>query len=293
MILTKSKREKFDVNAEVDEKIRNRRLNELLVIVPTNRKIRDLKKQIITSAPNESTGKINLETIGTFSTKLFFKDPEIKGTILSEAASTVLLNQSIQEIKLKYFSNYKDQIPSGTLERIKNVISEYKKHGINPDTLRKEYETLEGSEKLKAGDIAEIYEKHQLKCDELSVKEIGDVYNQLVKFEKNIFAENFRKFFPDVNLIIVHGFDEFTSPEIDILNRTSELPEQELFLSFDYFKYNPLMFSHLDKCYEKLERSGFRPITDSSLTEHNKFQTIVREKLFRTKQQTEDFGLPR
>jgi ATP-dependent helicase/nuclease subunit B len=285
MILTKSKREKFDVNAEVDEKIRNRRLNELLVIVPTNRKIRDLKKHIITSAPNESTGKINLETIGTFSTKLFFKDPEIKGTILSEAASTVLLNQSIQEIKLKYFSNYKDQIPSGTLERIKNVISEYKKHGINPDTLRKEYETLEGSEKLKAGDIAEIYEKHQLKCDELSVKEIGDVYNQLVKFEKNIFAENFRKFFPDVNLIIVHGFDEFTSPEIDILNRTSELPEQELFLSFDYFKYNPLMFSHLDKCYEKLERSCFRPIIDSSLTEHNKFQTIVREKLFRTKQQ--------
>lgn len=286
MILAKSKKGKFDVNAELDEKIRNRGLNKLLILVPTNRKIRSLKKQIITSAPNESTGKINLETLGTFSTKLFFNDPEIKGTILSEAASTVLLNQSIQELKLKYFSNYKDQIPSGTLERIKNVISEYKKHGITPDTLRKEYETLEGSEKLKAGDIADIYEKYQLKCNELSVKEIGDVYNQLIKFDKNIFEQNFRNFFPDVSLVIVHGFDEFTSPEIDILNTTAELVGIELYLSFDYFKYNPLMFSHLDKCYDKLERSGFKPITDSSSSQYNKFQTIIREKLFRSKPET-------
>ena len=283
MILTKSKKEKFDVNSEVNEKIRGRRLSELLIIVPTNRKIRDLKKQIITSAPNESTGKINLETIGTFSTKIFFNDSEIKGTILSEAASTVLLNQSIQEIKLKYFSNYKGQIPSGTLERVKNVISEYKKHGITQDTLRKECELLEGSEKLKAQDIADIYERYQLKCTEISVKEIGDVYNQLLELGKNVFEENFRNFFPDVSLIVVHGFDEFTAPEMDILNTTSELPGLELFLSFDYFKYNPLMFSHLDKCYEKLERSRFRPIIDSSLTEHNRFQNIVREKLFRTK----------
>ena len=104
MILTKSKKQSFDVGAEVDEKIRSQRLNELLIIVPTNRKIRDLKKQIINSAPQKSTRKINLETIGTFSTKICFNDQEIKGTILSEASSTVLLNQSIQEIKLNYFS---------------------------------------------------------------------------------------------------------------------------------------------------------------------------------------------
>jgi len=283
MILTKSKREKFDINLEVDQKIISGRLNELLIIVPTNRKIRDLKKQIINSAPNKSTGKINLETIGTLSTKLFFNDPEIKGTILSEAASIVLLDQSIQELKLKYFSNYKDQIPAGTLERIKNVISEYKKHGITPDILKKEYESLEGSEKLKAGDIAAIYEKYQHRCDELSVREIGDVYNNLIKFSKDEFKKKFRNFFPDVNLAIAHGFDEFTSPEIDILNTTSEIQGQELFLSFDYFKFNPLIFSHLNICYDKLEKHCFKPITDTSITQYNKFQSAVREKLFRVK----------
>ena len=283
MILTKSKKGTFNVDAEVDDKIRSNLLNELLVIVPTNRKIRDLKKKIITAAPRMSTGKINLETLGTFSTKLFFNDPEIKGTILSEAASTVLLSQSIHELKLRYFSNYRDQIPSGTLKRIKNVISEYKKHGITPKTLRKECKILEGSEKTKAEDIADIYENYQIKCNELSVSEIGDVYIQLNKFVKNEYSTAFRNFFPDVNLVIVQGFDEFTIPEIEILNKTSELCGIELFLSFDYYKFNPAIFSHLDKCYDKLEEKGFRQITDSSVSVINKFQSEVREKLFREK----------
>ena len=283
MILTKSKKGTFNVDAEVDDKIRSNLLNELLVIVPTNRKIRDLKKKIITAAPRMSTGKINLETLGTFSTKLFFNDPEIKGTILSEAASTVLLSQSIQELKLRYFSNYMDQIPSGTLRRIKNVISEYKKHGITPKTLRKECKMLEGSEKTKAEDIADIYENYQIKCNELSVSEIGDVYIQLNKFVKNEYSTAFRNFFPDVNLVIVQGFDEFTIPEIEILNKTSELCGIELFLSFDYYKFNPAIFSHLDKCYDKLEEKGFGQITDSSISVINKFRSEVREKLFREK----------
>ena len=283
MILTKSKRVKFDVIAEVDNKIQSNRLNELLVIVPTNRKIRDLKKSIITAAPGMSSGKINLETIGTFSTKLFFNDPEIKGTILSEAASTVLLSQSIQELKLRYFSNYRGEIPSGTLERIKNVISEYKKHGITPETLRKECIKLEGSEKTKAEDIADIYEKYQIKCNLLSVSEIGDVYFHLNNFAQNKYSANFRNFFPDVSLIIVHGFDEFTTPEIEILNKTSELKGIELFLSFDYYRFNPAIFSHLDNCYNKLEEQGFRQITDSSFLPASKFQSSVREKLFKEK----------
>ena len=283
MILTKSERKELDIDFEIDQKIQSGRLNEILILVPTNRKIRDMKKKIINSSPAKSTGKINLETIGTFAAKLFFNDPEIKGTILSDAASTVLLNQSFQEIKPKYFSNYKDRIPSGTLERIKNVISEYKKHGITPDVLRKESEQLEGSEKLKAEDIAGIYEKYQAKCDQISVKEIGDVYHLLNQFDKAEFEKRFRAFFPDVKLMIVNGFDEFTSPEIEILNTASGLQNLELFLSFDYYFYNPLMFSHLDKCYYKLEGKGFRQVTDSSPALQNKFRAAVREKLFKAK----------
>jgi len=280
MILTKSNRKDINIDDEFSQKINSGKINEMLILVPTNRKIRDLKKNIISSAPGQTTGKLNLETIGTLSTKLLLNDSEVRGTILSEAAASVLLNQSFQEVKLVYFSSYKDKIPSGTLDRIKNVISEYKKHGIMPETLRNEIQKLEGSEKLKAEDIASIYEKYRGKFNGLGVKEIGDIYSQLNNIDFGDFYIRFRELYPAVNLIIVHGFDEFTSPEIEILNSTSEIDGTELFISFDYFAYNQLIFSHLDRCYEKLESKGFHGIKDLSKSFHNKFQTSIREKLF-------------
>ena len=202
MILTKSNEKFIDLDFIIDEKIKsksgNSQLNELLLIVPTNRKSRYLKKDLISLSPNQTTGKINLETIGTYSTNLLFSESKSSAKVLSEAASTVLIKQSINECgnsslgdKLNYFSSYQKEIPFGTLERIKNVISEYKRHGITPANLREELKRLSGSEKIKAEDISKIYEVYLKKCSELNVKEIGDVYSELNllnldEFEKQI-----------------------------------------------------------------------------------------------------------
>lgn len=280
MILTRSNIKEFDIDSAMRGRIEANELEKLLVIVPTNRKIRDLKKEIISLAPGGATGKINLETLGTFSTKLLFDSGEIRGTILGDAAATVLLKQSFQQIKAKYFSNYKDDIPFGTLERIKNVISEYKKHGISADDLRREAEELTGSEKLKAADIADIYEKYKSNCDRLGVREIGDVYIQLNAMERSGFEKRFRKFFPCVELIIILGFDEFTKPEIEIITSTSALPGLDLLLSFDYSPSNSFLFAHLDRCYENLREEGFRAVKDNTELKGNSFRASVRINLF-------------
>jgi ATP-dependent helicase/nuclease subunit B len=280
MILTKSKRKSIDIDLEIDAKIKAEKHEELLLIVPTNRKIRSLKKEIISSSPNKTSGKINIETIGTFATKILFKDDSAGNKVLSEAASAVLLKQGFHESNLKYFSHYKEDIPAGTLERVKNVISEYKKQGITPGKLLNEAETLTGSEKLKAEDIAAIYKVYQEKCNTFNVKEIGDIYNELVTFNHAKFEEHFRELYPSVDLIIINGFDEFSNPEIEIINSASLLSKVNLFISFDYYIYNPLMFSHLDKCYEKLKSKGFDAIGDVSKDFHNPFQKAAREKLF-------------
>ncbi len=291
MILTKSNEKFIDLDFIIDEKIKSKRLNELLLIVPTNRKSRYLKKDLISFSPNQVTGKINLETIGTYSTNLLFSDSKSSAKVLSEAASTVLIKQSINECKLNYFSNYQKEIPFGTLERIKNVISEYKRHGITPANLNEEVKTLSGSEKIKAEDISKIYEAYIKKCQELNVKEIGDVYSALSHLNQNEFEEKFRNVYPEVNLIVINGFDEFTLPEIEIINLSSSINSSKLFLSFDYYKFNPNLFSHLDKCYNKLESKGFRIIEDRSQNFLNKYQTTIREELFKSNKKVKAINL--
>ncbi|MCH7516554.1 MAG: hypothetical protein IIB08_05455 [Bacteroidetes bacterium] len=270
MILTKSDIKEINLELFVDSLVKSGKLNEILFIVPTNRKIRYLKRELINLSPLHAAGGINIETIGSFSIKIF-SGPEGNKCLVREESAIVLLKQSFRDTKLKYFSNYKGDIPFGTLERVKNVISEYKRHGILPENLMRESEKLSGTEKIKAEDIANIYKIYRSKFADFRVMEIGDVYGALNKINSKNYSDNFKEYFPDVKTIIINGFDEFTIPEIEIINSSADLDNVDLYLHFDYYKYNPVMFSHLDNCFNKLEGKGFNVIKDLSFVEQTEF----------------------
>jgi ATP-dependent helicase/nuclease subunit B len=282
MILTKENINSINIDEIIDSKIKSNLLESLLIIVPTNRKLRQLKKRIIKSYNAKPVVKINIETFTTITTKILnYHKPFIS---LSEAAASVLIKQSAEETKLNYFAAYSNGIPFGTLDRIKNVISEYKKHGISYQTLLDESEKLEGGEKSKAIDIATIYKLYKEKCLKLSAYEIGDIYAGVIALTKNEFVESFGNYFSNVDTILVDGFDEFTNPEINILEKFSTLENKKVFINFDYHIYNQSLFSHLDDSYAKLEKFGFKRITDTSPLQKNEFNKIIRSNLFQLKE---------
>lgn len=275
MILTKENISSIDLPGLIDEKIKSTHTDELLIIVPTNRKLRAVKKEIIDLSPGQTVAKINIETISTLSQKLL---ESIESFIpLSEAASSVLIKHASESVKLKYFVNYRGSIPNGTLDRIKNVISEYKRHGITPGKLISETEKLEASEKIKAEDIVEIYFNYKKLTSKINALEIGDVYEKLLE---NDFTNSFYQNYVEVKNIVLLGFDQFSIPEIRIINKLSEIVGNKLYVDFDYYNSNSLIFSHLEETYSLLEQYGFIKINDSSVYEFNEFIKIVRERLF-------------
>ncbi|MBW7843279.1 MAG: exodeoxyribonuclease V subunit gamma [Ignavibacterium sp.] len=280
MILSKTKIDGIDPDLLLDEYIQQKKLNQVLIIVPTNRKIRYLKRELITASPNKAVSRMHLYTLSTYTSKLFFENDLKRNKILGEASGAVLLNRAFAETDLKYFSSYIDGIPRGTLDRIKNVINKYKLNGVIPEQLIQESLKLTGSEKLKAVDIANVYSKYLELCVSLNVYEDGDVYSGLLKFDSNKFAERFRTCFPEVNLVMVNGFDEFTIPEIEIINYTTKIKDLKLYVLFDYYNYNPSLFSHLDECYKNFSARGFFEIKDTSQTGFTFFRQGLREKLF-------------
>ncbi len=283
MILTKTGRKEFDIDFEINLKMKQRNLNSLLMIVPTNRRIRALTREMVSGSPGKVTGKLNLETIGSVSSKLLFNSDSIKTNIITDAAASVILQQSFSKVKLNYFSGYNGEIPKGTIERIRNVIAEYKRHGITPGKIRTEAQSLSGSEKSKALDIADVYEEYQKQINSAGLKETGDIYSSLIELDDNIFNQNFASLYPEVKLIIVMGFDEFTLPEVEIIDALSRINYSELFLSFDYYRYNQLIFSHLDSCYANFSARGFAEVPDKSASLFTRFQDEIRENLFRGK----------
>ena len=281
MILTKhplANGQSIDIDQLINEKLLKGSIGEVLFIVPTRRKIRYFTRELISLTPNKSAGGLKIETIGSFAEKLL-EDMEGENNSINEETAILLLSHSFRKTKLNYFSQYKDQVPFGTLDRVKKVISEYKRHGITPGRLREEAKKLSGGEKLKAIDIAEVYDKYQKSLEENNFKEIGDVYTSLNTLENGKINESFSSVYPDTKLILVNGFDEFTLPEVGLINYASDAVNNDLYIILDYYKYNPAVFSHLNACHDRFIEKGFQEVIDISYSAQTKFLNTVREKL--------------
>ncbi len=281
MILTNTQIREIHVHREVDKLLSAGESGKVLLIYPTNRKIRQLKKNVIDISPGRTVSAINLHTLTTLSNTLL--GPSKKYRELSEAAAGVFIKKSAAKVQLKYFNNYGDSLPPGTLDRIKNVISKYKESGITPEILISETDSLSHAEKLKALDISEIYKEYLGFCSAANALELGDVYRELVNMDVKEFHRNFSQAFPGIDLILVSGFNEFTSPERQILQRIISINNIRMFIEFDNYNFNPQIFSELEKTVELLESIGFTQITDLAEEDYNPFTKHIRSNLFRIK----------
>ncbi|MBK7105770.1 MAG: exodeoxyribonuclease V subunit gamma [Ignavibacteriae bacterium] len=278
MILSKNKNFNISINQLLDESSLQNEIENILIVVPTNRRLRELKKNIISRFTDFPIARINIETFTTLTSKLL---KQIKPfTTLSEAASTVLIKETCDELKLKYFAAYSNGIPFGTLDKIKNVISEYKKHGISVEKLLEESKKLEGGEQLKAVDIASIFKSYNNKCKNLSAYEIGDIYTDIISVSQIEISDAFKKIFKSVNSILIDGFDEFTNLEIEIIERLNAIVDSNLSITFDYFSNNENLFSHLAQIYIRLSQLGFNEIKQKTFDEKFNFREKLRNELF-------------
>lgn len=277
MLLGNTKEKETDIDFLINQKIHENRLSDVLFIVPTNRKSRHLKKELINVSPGKYVSDLHIETIGTFSEKLYSLKNDYQE--ISESVSAVLINQCFTEIDLKYFNSYKGNVPPGTVARISNLISKYKKNGVQPSEILTYSEKIEDSEKNKALDIYNIYKLYTSKCQKLNILDTGDIYRVLCEnpgIINKLFCESFR----NVCLIVVYGFDEFTLPEIEILTSVGS-DDLRIYIDFDYYQYNNMIFGHLDECKSRFLMKGFNIITDLRQVPENPYLTVYRRKLFK------------
>jgi ATP-dependent helicase/nuclease subunit B len=256
-------------------------VEEFLLVVPTNRQLRHIKKELISNSPQKSLNNINLETLSTLAVKMITASGNIVN-LVSESMSSVLVKQSFNNSELTYFNNYKNDIPKGSLDRIKAVISEYKKNNISPEILLKEANNLSGSEKWKTVDLANVYREYQEKLEQFNLMEIGDIYQQLTALPDRKFAENFKMIYPFVNQVFIEGFSEFTHPEIQILLSLASMQKLDVYIEFDYNEANPNLFGHLTECLNKFKRSlfSYHPLNDSGKDD---FANNIKSNLFKEK----------
>lgn len=264
-----------------EEKILQGKANEILHLVPTNRKVRSLKKEIIDKSPAQAVSILPIETIFTLAEKLFSVEKPL--SLASDAASSVLLKKAFQKNKLEYFRSFSKSIPQGSLDRIRSLFSEYKRSGITQDFLLKDLENTEGIDRQKLSELATVFESYSKLLRQLDLYEIGDIIHEVNELSQKEFAERFRKLFGSVKIIYAFGYSEFSNPEIFFLKTLSTLPGINFYINLDYESNNNGLFSSAGEMKDKFEQAGFYPYSFPQKHGDKDFKTFLSGRLFNEK----------
>jgi ATP-dependent helicase/nuclease subunit B len=278
--MTKVRADSINLADVIHEYVAREDFDRVLFIVPTNRRARQLKREFLEGIPKKAAHSMHIETLQTITTKLLLS-ANIHLNLINDPTSHVLLRQCFKETHLPFLKNKKHELPTGTRQRLRFLFSELMRHGITSAALQSEItEDASDYSNKKTTDIAALFESYENKLTATGYTETGSLYGLL--FSNNVdVAEQFGKLYPNVNLIILSGYSEFSTPEVELINVLADLEGKDLYLNFDYTGHNYQLFGSLDSCYkDRLTKKGFTGIADASPVVNNEFLNYIRASLF-------------
>ncbi len=278
-----------DIKGEIERRIRAGEFDTFIYIVPTRRKIRELRRGLLEFTNNGVMPEINIFTLDLFARKLYYSAKlEKPKRLISDTIQSLLFQTAVEDIidELVYFrppgQAGQKELPRGTLNRIIDTIIGLKEDGIYPTKLYEEIERVEKIEdRMKLQDLVKIYERYEgflIGNGFIDVPGIFKELNDILNWE-NV-NSIFRGAFYNVDLVFIEGFSMFRLPETNLIKILTKVHDLSVVIFFDYFEKNNNLFGHLDECYNRFVEAGFKRYEIRPKTENDKFARHLNKYLF-------------
>jgi ATP-dependent helicase/DNAse subunit B len=286
----------LDFNEVVLDAARSGDLHRHLFIVPTQRRRREVERDITEEHYRQTRSPIAglpIHTFGTFAHDLYRTIAPTRREI-SPAMQVALMERAMREVDLEYYGGGERGPSPGVVERITRVISGVRADGIMPSTFAQDLEFAEEHpdravdyDTVKLRDLYNIYSQYLRLLDDRWIDYPGTllfVNNELFRDRDATFGNAF----PATLRVLIHGFTELTQPEIAMILQLGLVTDLSVSIYFDYARENGPLYGNFDEVIDKLTTGGFRSIdldplqTDIPEEERRPFRHHMRRNLFRT-----------
>ncbi|MGB9665669.1 MAG: hypothetical protein ACPL25_12240, partial [Ignavibacteria bacterium] len=278
-LYTKTQERNFNPFDEINSRLKRQDFFSFIYVVPTRRKVRYLIRELTELSPNKATPRLNIFTIGDLAEEIF-KGKFIGWTKISSSLQYFLIKKILTEIELEYFTVKGKFIPNGLIELIINVITRLKEIGFTDTSFKNEVSNFTDYDKYKMSDLSKIYSEYQILLQQLKLFETGDVYLRINLMSQNEIENSFRNVFSEVNYLLISGFNEFTRPELKLIEGLSKINNLKTIVTLDFSESNKEIFENLFETHQHLENIGF---SFSVIDEHGNnqdFRKKIKNELF-------------
>lgn len=280
-----------DVGAEIRKRLDQGEGGSFVYVVPTKRKLRDVQREFLREVPGGVAESFRLFTLETLAARLFSLICSPRH-IIAGPAQSVLVNEAVHSLResLRYFRlPASNRVPRGTAQKLVEVINTFKENGLYLPVLHAELEASEPEEKPKLRDILSIYEAYERSLGDHLIDPAGMLKSVNAEWDPAVSPGTVMQHFSGVDTIIVSGFDEFSDPELTMLDNLSALPGTAMLVSFDYHQANDEIFGHLRENYLKFLQMGFQQVAVPRVKRPT-FEDHIRQHLFRRPQDRHSGG---
>ena len=255
---------KGQVSLPIDHEIRTRleddRADTFLHIVSTDHARRKWCREYLKNTPSRAVAGLQIYTLDDLVRLLFYRRLNRGRRHTGVGIQTVWTHEIVEEAQLPFLRpQLETRVPQGTARQLRAAVNQLKRKGVGWQQLQGDSISEDVDAPNKLADLIAFYKAYETRLGSRWVDRAGihRAVSEYLTQSPDRAERLMKKVFPNVDLVVVSGFDVFYRHDFLILSGIANLPSIKMGILLDFDEQNESLFGHIKADYDRFLSCGF------------------------------------
>ena len=255
---------KGQISLPIDHEIRTRlednRADTFLHIVPTNHARRKRCREYLRETPNRAVAGLHVYTLDDLVRRFFYSGLNRGRRYTGVGIQTVWTHEIMDGEQFPFLKSQPEtRVSQGTARQLREAVNQLKRKGVNWQQLQKDSISDDVDAPSKLADLITFYKAYEARLGSQWADRAG--IHRAVAEELSGPPDRaerlMKKVFPNVDLVVVSGFDALFPHDFRVLTSIANLPSIKMGIVLDLDEENGSLFGHIKADYDQFLSCGF------------------------------------
>ena len=282
---------KGQVPLPIDREIRNRledgRADTFLHIVPTDHARLKWCREYLRNTPNRAVAGLHIYTLDNLVRRFFYSHLSKGRRHTGVGVQTVWTHEIMEREQFPFLKRQAEtRVPQGTARQLRAVVNQLKRSGVDWQQLQEDSIADDVDVPSKLADLITFYKAYEARLGSEWVDRAGihHAVSEYLTRNPDRAERLIKKVFPNVDLVVVSGFDVFFPHDFVILTGIANLPSMKMGILLDFDAQNESLFGHIKADYDRFLSAGFEQHSEERETPDTAPNLHFSRNLFYTNQ---------
>ena len=256
---------KGQISLPIDHEIRTRleegRADTFLHIVPTDHAKRKWYGEYLQNTPNRAVAGLPIYTFDDLVRRLYYSRLNNRGRRYTGVGiQTVWTHEIMEQEQLPFFRPQPEtRVPQGIARQLRSTINQLRLSGVDSQYLQADAVSSDANVPDKLADLIMFYRAYEARLASQWVDRAGihRAVSEYLTQHSNRAERLMQSVFPNVDLVVVSGFDPLFPHDFAILTGIANLPSINMGIVFNFHEENESLFGHIKTGYDRFLNCGF------------------------------------